>query len=42
MKAWTEGTGYDLQSVIDNYPWEGLDSGTVVDVMLPIPHDEFH
>ncbi|PQE06932.1 6-hydroxytryprostatin B O-methyltransferase protein [Rutstroemia sp. NJR-2017a WRK4] len=32
MKAFTEGTGYDLQYVVNNYPWEGLGSGTIVDV----------
>jgi hypothetical protein len=36
MKAFTEGTGYDLKYVIDNYPWEGLGSGTVVDVTLSL------
>ncbi|KAF7901920.1 uncharacterized protein EAF01_007218 [Botrytis porri] len=32
MKAWTEGTGYDLQYVIDNYSWQEVGNGTVVDV----------
>ncbi|KAF4633506.1 hypothetical protein G7Y89_g4613 [Cudoniella acicularis] len=31
MKAFTEGTGFDLQYV-DNYPWKEIENGTVVDV----------
>ncbi|KAF7948289.1 uncharacterized protein EAE97_003700 [Botrytis byssoidea] len=32
MKAWIEGTGYDLQYVIDNYSRKEISNGTVVDV----------
>ncbi|KAF7879473.1 hypothetical protein EAF04_000669 [Stromatinia cepivora] len=32
MKAFTEGTGFDMQYVVDNYPWKDIGQGTVVDV----------
>ncbi|TVY28476.1 O-methyltransferase [Lachnellula hyalina] len=32
MRAYTEGTGFDLQYVADNYPWADFGNGTVVDV----------
>lgn len=32
MRAYTEGTGFDVQYVADNYPWAGFENGTVVDV----------
>jgi hypothetical protein len=35
MKAYTEGTGFDLKYVVDNYPWENFPNGTVVDVIIP-------
>lgn len=35
MKAFTEGTGFDLKHVVDGYPWESLGNGTVVDVSPP-------
>jgi hypothetical protein len=34
MKAFTEGTGFDLQIVVDQYPWGDLKDGLVVDVLL--------
>ncbi|KAI9646018.1 hypothetical protein NHQ30_005456 [Ciborinia camelliae] len=32
MKAFTEGTGFDMQYVVENYPWKDFGQGTVVDV----------
>ena len=32
MKVYTEGTGYDLKHLVDNYPWSSIGEGTVVDV----------
>ena len=32
MKFYTEGTGYDLQHLVNGYPWSSIGSGTVVDV----------
>ncbi|TVY17141.1 O-methyltransferase bik3 [Lachnellula arida] len=32
MRAYTEGTGFDLQYIADNYPWADFENGTVVDV----------
>lgn len=32
MKAFTEGTGFDMQYVVDDYPWKDIGQGTVVDV----------
>lgn len=34
MKAFTEGTPFDLKYVTDFYPWEQHNSGTFVDVSL--------
>jgi hypothetical protein len=35
MKAFTDGTGFDLQYVAENYPWKDIGKGTIVDVILP-------
>ncbi|KAI1282907.1 S-adenosyl-L-methionine-dependent methyltransferase [Xylaria sp. FL0933] len=32
MRAFTEGTGFELSHVVDNFPWGDLKEGTVVDV----------
>ncbi|MCJ1261773.1 hypothetical protein MMC22_001641 [Lobaria immixta] len=32
MDSYTKGTGYDLKHLIENYPWESIGTGTVVDV----------
>ena len=32
MGAFMAGTGYDLNELMDNYPWESVGDGTVVDV----------
>ncbi|GAP82801.1 putative S-adenosyl-L-methionine-dependent methyltransferase [Rosellinia necatrix] len=32
MRAFTEGTGFELSHVVNNFPWGGLKDGTVVDV----------
>lgn len=32
MRSFTEGTGFELSHVVDNFPWETLNNGTVVDV----------
>lgn len=34
MDSYSEGTGYDLQHPVDDYPWEIVGNGTVVDVGL--------
>lgn len=38
MRAFTEGTGYELSHVVDNFPWGDLPKdGVVVDVSIPSP-----
>lgn len=37
MKAYTEGTGFDLQYVVDNYPWKDFNNGLIVDVFVFTP-----
>lgn len=32
MRSFTEGTGFELSHVVDNFPWGDLGKGTVVDV----------
>ncbi|KAI9713788.1 MAG: hypothetical protein M1820_000518 [Bogoriella megaspora] len=32
MKAWTEGSGYDLKYLVESFPWQDIGDGTVVDV----------
>lgn len=32
MRSFTEGTGFELHHIVDNYPWGNLENGTVVDV----------
>ncbi|KAI0381216.1 S-adenosyl-L-methionine-dependent methyltransferase [Hypomontagnella monticulosa] len=32
MRSFTEGTGFELSHVVDNFPWGDLGTGTVVDV----------
>jgi hypothetical protein len=32
MRSFTEGTGFELSHVVDNFPWGELGNGTVVDV----------
>lgn len=36
MRSFTEGTGFELSHIADNFPWETLGDGTVVDVRDPI------
>lgn len=31
-RSFTEGTGFELSHIVDNFPWETLKDGTVVDV----------
>ncbi|RYO89405.1 hypothetical protein DL766_010432 [Monosporascus sp. MC13-8B] len=32
MRSFTEGTGFELSHIVDNFPWGELGNGTVVDV----------
>ncbi|KAK7751322.1 hypothetical protein SLS62_006728 [Diatrype stigma] len=32
MRAFTEGTGYELSHIVDNFPWGDVGEGTMVDV----------
>lgn len=32
MRSFTEGTGFELSHIVDNFPWGEIGSGTVVDV----------
>jgi hypothetical protein len=32
MKCFSEGTGFELDHVVNGYPWGDLEQGTVVDV----------
>ncbi|KAI6090340.1 S-adenosyl-L-methionine-dependent methyltransferase [Hypoxylon rubiginosum] len=32
MRSFTEGTGFELSHIVDNFPWEDLGKGVVVDV----------
>ncbi len=32
MRAFTEGTGFELSHIVNNFPWGDLKEGTIVDV----------
>ncbi|KAI0972042.1 S-adenosyl-L-methionine-dependent methyltransferase [Xylaria arbuscula] len=32
MRAFTEGTGFELSHIVNNFPWGDLENGTIVDV----------
>lgn len=32
MRSFTEGTGFELDHIVDNFPWGDIKDGIVVDV----------
>lgn len=36
MRAFTEGTGFQLSHVVNNFPWGDLKEATIVDVSVSI------
>ncbi|KAI0900092.1 S-adenosyl-L-methionine-dependent methyltransferase [Annulohypoxylon nitens] len=32
MRSFTQGTGFELSHIVDNFPWRDIENGTVVDV----------
>ena len=36
MASFEKGTGYDLKYLVNNFPWESLSGGTVVDVSYSV------
>lgn len=32
MRSLTMGTGFELDHIVDNFPWEDIKDGTVIDV----------
>lgn len=32
MKSFTEGTGFELDHIVEGFPWGDLNDGTVIDV----------
>lgn len=40
MRAFTNGSGFELRHIVDNFPWGNFHNGTVVDVILDLKEDE--